>query len=165
MKKLGMALLIAAILLGGCAAQPVYEGLEGLNVDAQAPVMKNIHIDLPRDASVQAVRGEDRRIYFCDGYEIMVETLAGGDLDKSLRSLTGFSKDALTVLSTRLDGVTQYSCVWTSIGETGEQVGRLTIYDDGVYHYCVSVTAPADNALTLQPVFQALFDSFTLEAV
>lgn len=165
MKKLGMMLLIAAMLLCGCVAQPVYEGLDGINLDADAPVMKNIHIDVPKDASIQTVRGDDRRIYFCEGYEIMVETLSGGDLDKSLRSLTGFAKEDLTVVSTRLDGLTAYSCAWTSVGENGEQIGRLTIYDDGAYHYCVSVTAPAEKALKLQPVFRALFDSFVLEAV
>ena len=164
MKKLGMMILAAVLLLAGCSAAPVYETLDGVDVNGQLPAAKTIRFDLPEDATVQTVQGGPGRIYFCDGYEIMVETVSAGDLDKTLRSLTGFSRDALTLMQTKVDGVDRYSCVWTSVGEGGEQIGRATILDDGGYHYCLSVTAPAQDALELQPVFSALFASFTLEA-
>lgn len=162
MKKLGMIILAAALLLSGCAA-PVYETLDGVDVNGQVPAAKTICFDLPEDATVQTVQGGPGRIYFCEGYEIMVETMSAGDLDKTLRSLTGFTRDALTLMQTKVDGIDRYSCVWTSIGEGGEQIGRATILDDGGYHYCLSVTAPAQDALKLQPVFSDLFASFTLE--
>ncbi|MBO5324304.1 MAG: hypothetical protein J6A88_09490 [Oscillospiraceae bacterium] len=164
MKKLGMMILALALLLSGCLAAPVYETLDGLDVNGNVPAMKKMVFDLPEDASVQTVQGTAGRIYFCDGYEIMVETFSAGDLDKTLRNLTGFSRDALTLVQTKVDGIDRYSCVWTSIGENGEQVGRTTILDDGGYHYCLTVTAPAEDSLKLQPVFGALFESFTLES-
>lgn len=164
MKKLGMMILAVVLLLSGCTAMPVYETLDGVDANGELPAMKKICYDLPEDAAVQTVQGSAGKIYFCDGYEIMVETFSSGDLDKTLRSLTGFSRDALTMVQTKTDGVDRYTCVWTSIGENGEQIGRTTILDDGVYHYCLSVTAPAQDALQLQPVFGELFESFTLEA-
>jgi len=163
-KKLGMMILAVALLLSGCTAMPVYETLDGLDINDEVPAMKKICFDLPEDAAVQTVQGSSGRIYFCDGYEIMVETFRSGDLDKTLRSLTGFSRDALTLMQTKVEGMDQYSCVWTSIGENGEQLGRTAILDDGGYHYCLSVTAPAQDALKLQTVFGELFASFTLEA-
>lgn len=164
MKKLEMMILAVVILLSGCMAAPVYETLDGVDVNGEVPAMKKICFDLPDDAAVQTVQGGPGRIYFCDGYEIMVETLSAGDLDKTLRILTGYSRDALTVVQTKVDGIDRYSCVWTSIGEGGEQVGRVTILDDGGYHYCLSVMTPAENSLKLQPVFGDLFASFTLES-
>lgn len=163
MKKLGMMILALMFLLSGCLSAPVFETLEGVDVNGEVPAVKKISFDLPKDASVQTVQGTSGRIYFCDGYEIMVETFSAGDLNKTLQSLTGFSRDVLTVVQTKVDGIDRYSCVWTSIGETGEQVGRLTILDDGGYHYCLSVMTPAENSLKLQPVFGALFESFMLE--
>lgn len=163
MKQIWIVILSLIMLLTGCGTAPVYETMEGLVVDGQAPAVKQVSFDLPQDASVQTVQGSSGKIYFCDGYEIMLETVSAGDLDRTLRSLTGFSRDALTVMQTKTDGVVRYSCIWTSIGETGEQIGRATILDDGGYHYCLCITAPAEDSVKLQPVFQALFDSFTLE--
>ena len=164
MKKLGLMILAAVLLLSGCMAMPVYETLEGVDANGEVPAMKKIRFDLPEDATVQTVQGGTGRIYFCDGYEIMVETFTSGDLDKTLRSLTGFSRDALTLVQTKVDGIDRYSCVWTSIGEQGEQIGRTTVLDDGGYHYCLSVTAPAQDALKLQEIFGRIYESFTLEA-
>ena len=164
MKKLGMMILAMVLVLTGCGAAPVYETLDGVDVHGEVPAMKKVIFDLPEDASVQTVQGTAGRIYFCDGYEIMLETFSAGDLDRTLRNVTGFSRDALTLMQTKLDGITRYSCVWSSIGEGGEQVGRATILDDGGYHYCLSVMTAAENALQLQSVFTALFESFTLES-
>ena len=164
MKKLGIWVLAVVLLLCGCEATPVYETLSGVDLTGEHPVMKQMHFVLPEDAAVQTVSGSTGRIYLCDGYEIMAETFESGDLDKTLRNLTGFSRDALTIMRTKVDGVDSYSCAWTSVGENGEQVGRTVIFDDGGYHYCLSVTAPVQNVLALQPVFQELFDSFVLES-
>lgn len=163
MKKLGILILVMAMLLCACSAAPVYESLEGMDFDEEAPALQKVSFTLPEDASLQTAQGSTGRIYFCDGYEIMLETFSAGDLDKTLRNLTGFSREDLTVMQTKQERVTRYSCVWTSVGENGEQLGRATILDDGGYHYCLSITAPAADSLALQPVFQAIFDSFGFE--
>lgn len=165
MKKLALVILAVGMLLSGCFSAPVYETITGLDVSGETPVEKRIHIQLPEDAAVQTVQGGTGKIYICDGYEIMVETLSSGDLNKTFQSLTGFSRDALTVVETQQDGLNRYTCVWTSTGEMGTQVGRTTVLDDGGYHYCLSITAPAETVLKLQPVIQIIFESFTLEAV
>ena len=164
MKKLALVILTVGMLLSGCLSAPVYETITGLDVNGVTPVEKKIVIQLPEDAAVQTVQGGSGKIYICDGYEIMVETLSSGDLNKTLQSLTGFSKDALTVVETKQDGLDRYTCVWTSTGEKGTQVGRTTVLDDGGYHYCLSITAPAETVLELQPVIQMVFESFTLDA-
>ena len=87
MKKLGI-LLLAAVLLSGCMAAPVYEELGNVDVHGEIPAVKTIVIDLPADASVQTVQGGSGKIYLCDGYDIMVETMTAGDQDRSIRSNT-----------------------------------------------------------------------------
>lgn len=164
MKKLGILIILLTILLCGCSEPPSYETLGDLGMDEMEPSARQICLELPENASVQTMQGSTGKIYLCDGYEIMVETYRSGDLNQTLRNLTGFSKDSLTLVQTAQNGITSYSCAWASVGEAGEQIGRTTILDDGNFHYCLTVTAAAEDAYLLQPVFEALFASFRLES-
>ena len=101
-------------------------------------------------------------VYLCDGYTVTLHTCQAGDLDKTLREATGFSKDALKLIQTESAGVERTQCVWTAAGEAEEQVGRLTVLDDGNYHYVLTCMAGASQTQRLQPVWQELFDSFRL---
>lgn len=160
MKKVSI-LLALLLLLTGCGGNEVFERVE----DVYAPVAetpKKLDLSLPKDAAVATVSGSSGTLYLCDGYTVAVETLSGGDLNRTFKTITGFSSDRLTVMARAKDGITAYRCVWTSAGEGGDQVGRSLILDDGVFHYAVTVMASASDATALQDAWQSLFQSVTL---
>lgn len=160
MKKVSI-LLALLLLLTGCGGNEVFERVE----DVYAPVAetpKKLALSLPKDAAVATVSGSSGTLYLCDGYTVAVETLSGGDLNRTFKTITGFSSDRLTVMAREKDGITAYRCVWTSAGEGGDQVGRSLILDDGAFHYAVTVMASASDATALQDAWQSLFQSVTL---
>ena len=161
MKKIGLWIVILTLLLAGCAAAPTFETLDGAQMN-EAPIRKRMTVSLPENASVQTINGDNGRIYFCDGYEIILETLSAGDLDRTLKTVTGFGKASLTVMQTKRDGNDCYECAWTSAGEGGDQVGRTAIIDNGGYHYCLSMTAPSQGTTDIQDVWLAILGSLQL---
>jgi hypothetical protein len=160
LKKVSI-LLALLLLLTGCGGNEVFERVE----DVYAPVAetpKKLALSLPKDAAVATVSVSSGTLYLCDGYTVAVETLSGGDLNRTFKTITGFSSDRLTVMAREKDGITAYRCVWTSAGEGGDQVGRSLILDDGAFHYAVTVMASASDATALQDAWQSLFQSVTL---
>ncbi len=160
MKKVCI-LLALCLLLTGCGGNEVFERVE----DVYAPVVetpKKLSLSLPKEAAVFTVSGGSGTLYLCDGYTVAVETLSGGDLNRTFKSVTGFPLDRLTVMAREMDGITTYRCVWTSAGEGGDQVGRSLILDDGAFHYAVTVMAGAGDAAALEDAWQTLFQSVTL---
>jgi hypothetical protein len=162
-KKVWLILMLLLVLTG-CGAKKL-EPMLDVYAPESLPEPAQVVLDLPQEAGMEGFAGEAGRLYLCEGYCIAVESLAGGDMNATLRQLTGYDAGNLTVLQRTDGGMQRYECAWTCVGEAGDQVGRAVVVDDGIYHYCVSVTAPAEKALKLQPVFRALFESFELEAV
>ena len=158
MKKL-VGLILLAALLTGCTAE---ETLETVNDEWVVPVMaqpREISVQLPEDTVLPVLEQDARRLYMGQNYEIMLETLASGNLDATIRTLSGYGKDQLTVLQTRQEDADRYEFVWTTAGEQGERLGRAVILDDGDYHYCMSVLRdPGDT----QVVWRDVFGSFAL---
>lgn len=161
MKKLCL-LLTFVLMLGGCKATQTFETLADVYGEQDAAVLREVLYTLPEEAAAQVIQSEYGQLYFCDGYEITMQTMAAGDLSRSLRELTGYSADDLTVIETGLTDAARYECVWTSAGEGGDMVGRAVILDDGSYHYCMTAMADAETAAQLRDTWQDLFDSFTL---
>ena len=163
MKRL-FAMILLPVFLMGCSAAPVFESVE----DVYAPVLPDpgeLQVAVPDDATVLTSGGEGGdTLYFCSGYTMTVQILEGGDLNRSVETLTGYSRDSLTVMQTVRDGVACYSCVWTSAGEGGDQVGRLVLLDDGAYHYAVSVMAPAAEAGALTETWDDILNRVTLRS-
>ena len=93
---------------------------------------------------------------------LTLQTFTGGDLDATMRQVTGFSKEQVTCLQTRDGEINQYSCVWSSAGEGGDHVGRAVILDDGSYHYTVTVMADFETAGELTDTWQDLLNSVSL---
>jgi len=89
---------------------------------------------------------------------ILIQSFSSGNLDATLRELTGFGREKLSVIETN----GRYECVWTAAGEDGNVVGRAVILDDGNYHYCMTVMADEEDALQLRSAWKTLFDSFIL---
>ena len=161
MKKLVICLALLP-LLTGCAGQQTVETVADVwDVPAMAEP-RQILVDLPQDAAAGAMESDAGRIYLADDYEIFLETMPSGDLDATLRALCGRGKEELTVMETRQEDYKRYEFVWAAAGETGEQLGRAVILDDGNYHYCLSVLRPSDPVQTSQVVWSEVFQSFSL---
>ena len=155
-------LLLICLLLGGCSGEKNYENLADVYQPQIQQEPREVLWQLPEGAAAQTVRSDYGQLYFCDGYEIVVCTLQGGSIGQTLKELTGYDLEELTVIKTGTTGSVRYECVWTSAGEGADAVGRAVVIDDGSYHYCLSVMALEEEAPQLKDVWQDLFDSFTL---
>ena len=162
MKKL-WAVLILGALLTGCSAKETFETVSDLLDVPVMAQMQQLELSIPDEAAVPSMEDtEAGRLYLCDGYTLTVQTMDAGDLDRTLRQLTGYEKSQLTLMQTKRDGVDRYECVWSAAGENGDQIGRVIILDDGGYHYSVTAMAPADDAGQLTATWQKIFDSAKL---
>ena len=164
MKKI-LVMLAFVLFMGGCAAQETFETVMD---QLEAPVMaqvRQLQVALPKEASAPTLSSEEAgTLYLCDGYSLSIQTMDGGDLDATIRTLTGFSKDQMTVMTTEKHGVRRHDCVWSAAGEGGDQVARAVILDDGNYHYAVTVMADFASAGDLSDTWKAILDTVTLEA-
>ena len=161
MKKCVLFLLIL-VLLTGCGSEATFETVADEWVQSAAAPVREILVTLPEEAAVSVSESEYGCLYQCDGYEIALQTLEAGDLDATLRTVTGYSRENLTVMETRLADIRRYDLVWSCMGEQGELVGRARVLDDGNYHYVLTVLAQADRAAELEGVIADLFRSYSL---
>ena len=157
--KRWIGICLLAFLLCGCRAE---ETMETVSDEWMVPAMaqpREISVRLPEDTVAPVLEQDGRRLYMGLDYEIMVETLAAGDLNATVRTLSGYEKEQLTVLETRQGDLDRYDFVWTTAGEKGERLGRGVILDDGDYHYCMSaLREPGDTVV----VWRDVFGSFSL---
>ncbi len=161
MKKLWIILLAA--LLCGCAAPEYFETMLDVYEIPQLSQPRQVLLTVPEEAAAEVISDEYPGVlYFCDGYTILVQTLAAGDLDATVRTVTGYSREQLQLISRKDSDCQRYECTWVSAAESGDQVGRAVILDDGSYHYTLSVMADAENAGALSGLWQELAASFTL---
>ena len=162
MRKISV-LLAAVLLLSGCNKQETMETVGDIdNIEAVSQIQK-LELDLPKEAYVPVLQNESgEMIYICEDYTVCVQTLEGGDMDRTLKTLTGFHSDDLTVMKTKADGVKRVSCVWSAAGEGGDYVGRVLVLDDGNYHYAVSVMAEFSKVGDISAKWKELFDSVRL---
>lgn len=162
MKKLWW-LLVISLLLTGCGTSAVWETVSDADNSPVMAQMQELKLTLPGDAAVETIEnGQEEKIYLCDGYTVAAQTLSGGDIEKTLRDISGFSKDQLTVMETQSQNVKRYECVWAAAGEAEDQVARAVVLDDGVYHYAVTVMAPFSTAGDLSAVWQSILSSVQL---
>ena len=162
MKKLLVVILLSMFLVG-CSAGD-FEQVSDVYAPGADPVMQKIHFSMPAEASQATVQSDFGSLYFCDGYEIMVQTFLGGDIRNTIKELTGFDMEALTVIGSEYGGLKRYDCAWTAAGEMGASVGRTVVFDDGAYHYCVSLMANENEAGALQETWQTLISSVTVQS-
>lgn len=162
MRKLTVIFMLA-VLLSGCGTSETFETVSD---ELLQPVMEQtgeIVLTVPDSASTPVMEAEDGgKLYLCDGYTLTVQTLAGGDLNRTVKALCGYELDALTVLQTRDGGWNRHEWIWVSAGEGGEQLGRAAVLEDGKYHYCVTVMADAADAPALEPEWDGIFGSFAV---
>lgn len=161
--KIGCVLVLCLLLLSGCRTQEV---METVSDEVLIPVMaqeRTLNLQLPETAAepVFSEDGKDR-LYFCDGYTLTIQTLPGGNLDRTLRDACGYSSGELTVLKTIQGTSKRYDWVYSCAGEAEEQVGRAAILDDGLCHYCVTAMAPESDAGRLEQQWDRIFASLSL---
>ena len=160
MKKV-LLILAAVFLMSGCTAT-VFETVDDLN-DVQAMAKPaTLLLDIPDEAAAPAMEGASGKLYFCGDYDIAVEVNPSGNLDSTLQTLTGFTKDELRLVQTNRCGVDCYESAWSAAGEAGDHVGRVLILDDGSYHYCVSIMALAENAGAYADAWNEILESVAL---
>lgn len=153
---------LAAVLLGGCGAQDVFETVADEYVAPAMAAPREISVRLPDGASSPVWDSEGAQVYLSEEYEIIIETLSGGDLNATVAAVSGFNREDLTMVETRRDGLKRYDFVWTSAGEGGDRLGRGVILDDGEYHYCMTAIRDADRTNRTQIVWRDVFNSFSL---
>lgn len=162
MKKIRIFAALFALLLCACGSEETMETISDEILQPVSAQMRQIYLELPGEAASPAVESGADRLYQCDTYDIRVQTLEGGDLDRTIRTLSGYGRDSLTVMETLRDGWNCYEFVWASAGESGDLVGQAMVLSDGCYHYCVSVLGDAACSRENQVCWQELFGSFSL---
>ena len=156
-------MIVLCVLLTGCSQPQTFETMSDVYYEPKAPAADTITFSVPQDAAVTVMEnGESGTIYLCDGYCIVTQTVAAGDLDATLRNVTGFPREKLQIIQREQGNTARYECAWAAAGEGGDQVGRAVILDDGDYHYVLSVMADASAAGELMQQWQVLFDTLSI---
>ena len=161
MTKIWMLVLFVVLCFSGCAVT-TFETVDDPNDVQVMAVPAALLVELPEDAAAPAMEGTSGKLYFCEDYYIAVETLASGNLDATLRTLTGFDREELSPVQTKRCGVPCYEAAWSAAGESGDEIGRVLVLDDGSFHYCVSVMASASDAAQCADAWTALLESVAL---
>ncbi|MBO4937839.1 MAG: hypothetical protein J6C98_02395 [Oscillospiraceae bacterium] len=154
------AIMAIAVLLCGCGAEQTLETIADEALLAVAAQPREIHVDLPEEAVLPAMESDSGVLYMCRDYDVSVQTLDGGDLHKTIRTVSGYSAEDLTVLQTNEGDFTRSEFVWTTAAETGDQIGRAAVVDDGHYHYVLTAMIDAEDAGQYQEIWNGMFESF-----
>lgn len=160
MKK-WMLWMCLPLLLCGCGAEETFETVADEQILSVMAQPRQITVQLPEGTAAPVLEREGEQVYLCEDYEIILETLSAGDLSGTIRTLSGYAKEDLTVMETQWQEISRYEFVWTAAGENGDRLGRAVILDDGQYHYCMSVLRDAHEEED-QMVWNAVFGSFGL---
>ncbi len=179
MKVFWMALMVA-VLLCGCASEQTLETVADDPAQAVAAVSpRHIDVRLPEGAVAPVLdsTAEKRwpttrpRLWRRSAPGILMCGCRRGPWPRCwtapqsrciIETLSGHSREDLTVMQTSLDGIDRYEFVWAAAGEKGDRLGRGVILDDGSYHYCLSVLRDAEQEGKSQIVWQDVFASFTV---
>ena len=162
MKKV-LLLLVLTLCLSGCGEKESFETVSDALIEEVTPVCQQFVAKLPEEAAAPTFQDDSGgELYVCQDYTISKQILDGGDLEKTIQTLTGKSSEELQVIKTIHETYDRYDFVWTAAGEDGLQLGRACILDDGNYHYSLTALAEEAGSGELQEVFQDMFDSCAL---
>ena len=151
------------LLFTGCAAQETFETLEDELPVVQSAVPWQFYVSLPEEAAAPTFQDDTgTELYVCEGYTVSKQITPAGDLEKTVKQLTGKATAELQLLKTRDEACDRYDFVWTCAGEEGLQVGRACILDDGNYHYILSTLAQESVSGQLREVFSEMYESCKL---
>ena len=152
---------ILMALLTGCASQQTFETITDVQDQPVEAQMQQVLLELPPGAQLQTMEPDSTdKLYLCNGFTVCLQTIQSGDLDKTLRAVTGYGEEELTLMQTTTAEGTRYRCVWAAAGEGQTQVGKTCIVDDGRYHYALTVMVPEETAGELSQTVATVMDSF-----
>lgn len=153
---------VLAVLLSGCGAAETFETVADVMATGQPAEARQISVTLPEESVLPAMESDRGTLYMCKGYDVTVMTLPGGDLDGTVRAVSGYGAEELTIIQSAAGELTKYEFVWTTAAEEGQQVCRAEILSDGNYHYVLTAMADADNANEYKEIWNGMFESFAL---
>lgn len=154
--------MLMLLCLTGCGKTEVFETVQDEAVQQVAAEPRQINLSLPDEAILPSMETDSGTLYMCRDYDVMVQTLESGDLDATVRQITGYGRGDLTFISTERGDMDCHEFVWTAAGDTGEQVCRGMILDDGSYHYVLTAMTDADLVYEYQEIWNGLFETFSL---
>lgn len=161
--KIFLCMILALVLLTGCQQPKDFETMSDSFAQPDVPQPKEVFLNLPEDAAKAVLEDPGAgTLYLCDDYSVAVQTLPAGNLDATLREVTGYGREKIQLWEKKEGDNSRYVCVWTAAGEGGDQMGKTTILDDGDYHYVLSLMTAAENAGELTETWQQLMDSFNI---
>ena len=155
-------LLVVLLMLTGCAERQTFEYVTDEAVVQTAAEPREVYFQLAEEPAMPAMESDGGKIYLCGDYDVMLQTLPSGDLEKSVEEVSGFSLEDLTVIQTEKGEIKKYEFVWSSTSEEGPIIGRATLLDDGNYHYVLSTSVEAGKIEEYQEIWNGIFESFKL---
>ena len=155
-------LMLLAVLLAGCGKTEVYETVNDEMVQSVSAQPREILFDLAQEPVMPAMESDSGTLYLCGDFDVLVHTCQSGDLQNTVKEVSGFLPEELTVIQTGNGEVDRYEFVWTSATDLGQQIGRATVLDDGAYHYILSATVDAELIEEYQEIWNGIFESFQL---
>ncbi len=161
MKK-AVCLLLMLLFMAGCGAEETFETISDEIPELAPALAREIRLILPLEAAVPASETENGKIYLCDGFEVALQTLPSGDMNATVQSISGFTREDLTIIESGRDDYTRYDMVWSCAGENSHRIGKAAVLDDGNYHYVLSILADEDRVAEYAGVWQEMLDSYSL---
>ena len=161
MRKL-LFICLVLLLLPGCAATQTFETVTDVYEEPAAVPSYALTLELPEAASVCTMKTQSDILYECEEYSLYVQTMAGGDLDRTLRDITGYESDELSVIQTKAGTFDRYELAWTVAGEGGQQICRTVILDDGNTHHALTAMGDHTKGSQLAQAWQKLFSTVRL---
>lgn len=158
------SLILLAILLTGCGKAEVYETVTDEAAQSVSAQPREVLFDLAQEPVLPVMESDSGSLYLCGDFDVVHNICQSGDLDQTVREVSGFSSDELTLIQTGTGDVQRYEFVWTSATDLGQQIGRATILDDGNYHYILSATVDAELIEEYQEIWNGIFESFQLSS-
>ena len=161
--KIVVIILMLTLCLTGCGAQETFETVNDIIPVEPVAACQQFVVKLPEEAAAPTFQDDSgAELYVCQNYTISKQILPGGDLEKTIRTLTGKSSEELQVMKTMQQTYDRYDFVWTAAGEDGLQLGRACVLDDGNYHYTLSTLTRENASGDLQKTFSDMYDSCRL---
>ena len=165
MKK-WIVVLLSVFFLTGCGSAETFDTMGQIDhVSATKPTLRSVTVTLPEDALMEVSDSNTGvTLYECDGYTIYLQTFDSGNLQATIRGISGFAPEDLMVMESVCGDHTRYDWVWTAVADEGELVCRGAILDDGGYHYSMCVVGDVQSAGKFGDAWNTLFSSFCLQA-
>ncbi len=172
MRKRAMAafLVLAAVVLSGCAAQYVWETVDDTLPAQAASVLEGAYrldFDVPDDALAPVFSDDGTTASYeqTNGlYEISAQTILSSSLDGVIRRLSGFEPEQVQVLKTRRFGLPEYQFAWYQTGAEGGQLCRADVLCDGITYYALTFSVNEEAAAEYDAAARHVFESIVLNS-